>query len=180
MDNHFRICLWRNFGAAIQMLNNFVVMCPDELWRNDKKFFYMTYHTVIFLDYYLTIPVRDFKPGLPYSIVDSDKLPEGAVDDVIPDHFYTKRDFISYLSGIEQKCKSLIVYSPIEKFEQIWIDKEEIDLHGLCPDILTNYTVLEIIFYNLRHVQHHLGQLNFMLRQKANKAVDWISLIDKE
>ncbi|MEZ4847283.1 MAG: hypothetical protein R3B93_01345 [Bacteroidia bacterium] len=60
------------------------------------------------------------------------------------------------------------------------LDKEdEIGLHGLCPSIVENYTLLEIIFYNFRHVQHHVGQLNFLLRQKADVAADWVGMVDE-
>ena len=178
MEDLFSKCLWKNFGAAIDMLNNVIIACPDDLWKNEKKFFYLTYHTVIFLDYYLTVPVRDFKPALPYFLGDADKLPIDAVDDVIPNEFYSKLDFIFYLSEIREKCKRLITLTPPEKFGQRWIDASEIEMHGLCPAVVINYNLLEILFYNFRHVQHHMAQLNLILRQKTNTAVDWISLVD--
>ena len=58
------------------------------------------------------------------------------------------------------------------------IKDEEINLHGLCPTLVSNYTLMEILFYNLRHLQHHAGQLNLLLRQQANIAADWISQAD--
>jgi hypothetical protein len=90
MEDKFKECLWANFAAAIDMLRSVVAMCPDELWQKEKKFFYLTYHTTIFLDYYLSKPVKDFAPVLPYTIVDSDRLPEEAIDDVIPNRFYSQ------------------------------------------------------------------------------------------
>ena len=41
-------------------------------------------------------------------------------------------------------------------------------------DALT-YSVLEILLYNMRHVQHHAAQLNLLLRQETNHAPDYIS-----
>lgn len=178
MEDLFRKCLWKNFGAAIDMLSNVIALCPEGLWKKDRKFFYLTYHTIIFLDYYLTNPVRDFKPVLPYSILDADKLPKDAVDDVIPDEFYSKQDFISYLGTIREKCKNLIILTSQEKFGQLWIDETEVNMHGLCPGTVINYSLVEILFYNFRHVQHHVAQLNLILRQKANTAADWISLVE--
>jgi len=175
MKNIFKDCLRKNFGAAIDMLTNIVVLCPDELWEKDRKIFYMAYHTVIFLDYYLTHPVREFHPGLPYTIGDPDNLPAEAVDDVIPDRHYTKEEFVGWLTSIREKCKRVILSASEEELAERWIQDEEIEIHGLCPSLVVNYSVLEILFYNFRHVQHHVGQLNLMLREKADMATEWIS-----
>jgi len=175
MRELFTDCLWKNFAAAIDMLKSVIVLCPVELWKNDKKFYYLTYHTVLFLDYYLTNPVSNFHPILPYTITDPAELPPDAVDDVIPDQFYNKDEFLIYLSTIREKCKKLITETPAEKLQSRWIEEAEIETHGLCPTLVINYSVLEILFYNLRHVQHHTAQLNLILRQKANVAAQWIS-----
>ena len=175
MEDKFKECLWVNFAAAIDMLKNAVALCPDELWWQDKKFFYLSYHTTIFLDFYLTKPVKDFAPTLPYTIVDSNGLPAEAVDDVIPNRVYSQQEVLDYLSIIRDKCKTLIIRSSEDQLMERWIDPSEIDLHGLCPSLVTNYTVLEILFYNFRHVQHHAGQLNLLLRQKINKGPEWVS-----
>lgn len=178
MENLFRTSLWKNFGAAIDMLSNVISLCPEGLWKQDRKFFYLSYHTVVFLDYYLTQPVRDFKPALPFTIIDADQLPKEAVDDVIPDEFYSQRDIILYLERIREKCRQLILQTPPEKFGQPWIKETEVDLHGLCPSIVIDYSLIDILFYNLRHVQHHVAQLNLLLRQKAGRATEWISQVE--
>ncbi len=136
MKNIFTDCLWKNFGAAIDMLTGVIVLCPDELWGKDRRFFYMAYHTVIFLDYYLTHPVREFRPGLPYTIGDMDNLPAEAVDDVLPDRQYTKEEFVEYLGSIREKCKRLILSASEETLAERWIRDDEIDMHGLCPGLV--------------------------------------------
>lgn len=176
MHHTFKNCLLKNFLAAIDMFKNIIVLCPDKVWEQDKKFFYLTYHTAIFLDYYLSNPVKEFYPSLPYTILDS--LPPEAVDDVIPNKFYTKEDLVEYISAIRKKCQNLIQHASGEKLDGRWIKDEEINLHGLCPTLVSNYTLMEILFYNLRHLQHHAGQLNLLLRQQANIAAAWISQAD--
>lgn len=42
------------------------------------------------------------------------------------------------------------------------------------------YSVLDILFYNLRHVQHHAAQLNLLLRQKINNAPDYVSMAEDD
>ena len=178
MNQVFQESLWKNFAAEIDMLKNIIVICPDEIWQKEKKIFYMTYHTVIFLDYYLTSPVKDFHPNLPYTIGDPDHLPSEAIDDIIPNQFYPKEELLTYISSIREKCKRLIRQTPIEKFSERWINDDEINMHDLCPSLVIKYNLLEILLYNFRHVQHHVAQLNLLLRQKANVATDWISQSD--
>lgn len=33
MENAFKQCLWKNFGAAIDMLSGAIALCPDEQWH---------------------------------------------------------------------------------------------------------------------------------------------------
>ncbi len=175
MVETFKKCLWSNFGGAIDMLSDTIANCTDEMWYREKKFFYMAFHTSIFLDYYLSYPVKEFSPALPYTIVPQDKMPGDAIDDVIPDKYYSRQELLEWLIAVRQKCKNLILQSTEEQFNSKWIEADEIDLHGLCPSIVVNYSLLEILFYNFRHVQHHVGQLNFMLRQNINTAADWVA-----
>jgi uncharacterized damage-inducible protein DinB len=37
------------------------------------------------------------------------------------------------------------------------------------------YNAIEILLYNMRHVQHHAAQLNLLLRQAINDAPVWVS-----
>jgi hypothetical protein len=178
MNQIFQESLWKNFAAEIDMLKNIIVICPDEIWRVERKIFYMTYHTVIFLDYYLTSPVKDFHPDLHYTIGDPDHLPAGAIDDVIPVRFYSKEELLTYISSIREKCKKIIKQTPKEKFSERWINDDEVNIHGLCPSLVIKYNLLEILLYNFRHVQHHVAQLNLLLRQNANIATEWISQSD--
>jgi hypothetical protein len=178
MTEPFQESLWRNFGAAIDMLKNAVAMYPAERWQQRNKFFYLAYHTTIFLDYYLTQPVSDFRPVLPYTIVQEDHLPTEAVDDVMPHRLYSQNEMLAALDLIREKCKMLITESSEEQLLGQWIKEEEIHLHDLCPPIVVDYSVLDILFYNFRHVQHHVAQLNFILRQEINMAPDWVALAE--
>lgn len=178
MGNAFRECLWKNFGAAIDMLKEAIRLCPEALWQQEKRFYYLSYHTLIFLDFYLSNPVKSFTPLLGYTIADSDKLPAEAVDDVLPDQFYSQQELLAYLAAIRDKCKQQVLLATDEQLLQRWITDNEIELHDLCPAIVKNYTRLEIWFYNLRHVQHHTAQLNVILRQKANLSADWVAQVN--
>ncbi|MDX1909041.1 MAG: DinB family protein [Bacteroidia bacterium] len=179
METAFTQPLWQNFGAAIDMLRNAVSACPADYWQEKPgKFFYLSYHTTLFLDYYLSIPVTTFAPRLPYTLGDMDHLPPGAVDDVLPDQWYSQAEVLSYLAQIRSKGKTLIASATPASLQAPWITPEEVGLHGLCPTLVESYTVLEIGLYNLRHVQHHTAQLNLLLRQAGAPVPEWVAMAE--
>jgi len=157
--------LWKQFGASIDMLKNAIELWPQEYWYTDKKFFYNAYHCLIFLDYYLTIPPQNFTSPLPFTLAEPDDVIADAIDDVIPDRVYSKQELLDYLQSSREKCHSLIAGLTEEKLNERWIED---------PGNM-NYSVLEILLYNMRHVQHHAAQLNMLLRQNINNAPGWVA-----
>lgn len=168
MINDIKESLWKQFGASIDMLKNAIILCPEAYWNTNKKFFYNTYHCLIFLDYYLTIPPENFSSPLPFTIAETGDIPEDAIDDVIPDRLYSKKELLDYLQSCLEKCRRLIAGLTDEKLKEPWIEEPE------TPGAM-NYSVWEILLYNMRHVQHHAAQLNLLLRQGINHAPEWIS-----
>jgi hypothetical protein len=50
--------IWHQFGAAIDMLENAVIACPDDVWGNrieHSEFWYITFHALFYLDLYLSL-----------------------------------------------------------------------------------------------------------------------------
>ena len=158
--------LWTQFGASIDMLKNAITQWPEENWETNKRFFYMAYHTLVFLDYYLTIPYKSFASPLPFTFTEPADIPADAIDDVIPNKIYTKTELLNYLQASREKCRILIAGLTEEKLNERWIEDFE---DGM------DYAVLEILLYNMRHVQHHAAQLNLLLRQRTNNAPGWIA-----
>lgn len=167
MLNTVKESLWKQFGASIDMLKNAIMLCPEEYWNTNKKLFYNAYHCLLFLDYYLTIPApKIFSSPLPFTIAASDGLIGDAIDDLIPDRMYSRKELLDYLQASREKCHQLIAGLTAEKLTERWIEQEE---GG------RNYAVLELLLYNMRHVQHHAAQLNMLLRQGIKDAPDWVS-----
>lgn len=166
---------WKNFAASIDMLTNAISLCPDELWHSNRKFYYMAYHCAVFLDYYLTIPPKSFLPPLPYTLTDADHIPKDAIDDVVPNSIFSKKELLDYLQLSREKCRTVIAGLTEEKLNEKWIDNSGNMNLDLAASITMNYSVLEILFYNMRHVQHHAAQLNLLLRQSIDQAPDWVS-----
>ena len=75
MDPLVKNALWQQFGATIDMLKNAMTACPDEQWHgllwsvteddlspDFAAFWYLSYHTLFWLDLYLTGTVEGFAP----------------------------------------------------------------------------------------------------------------------
>lgn len=171
----FKKMLWKQFGGSIDMLINAIELCPDEVWNSNKRFFYSAYHCTVFLDYYLSIPPKNFQAQLSYTLINPDEIPAEAIDDVLPDEIYNRQAVLHYLQNIREKAKTLIAALTEETLQANWIAdpaKANMDLASMDA---RNYSVLEILLHNMRHVQHHTAQMNAMLRQDINNAPDYVS-----
>jgi predicted ATP-dependent Lon-type protease len=124
MLNVLKESLWKQFVASIDMLKNAILLCPEEYWKTNEKLFYNAYHCLIFLDYYLTIPNQTFTSPLPFSIAVPENVPEDAIDDLIPDRKYSKKELLDYLQSSRDKCYQLIAGLTAEKLNERWIEEE--------------------------------------------------------
>jgi hypothetical protein len=152
--------LWRQFGAVIDMLESSIMVCPESFW--DKKgFCYNAYHTIFWLDYYSSAEPDTFSPPEPFSLSEFD--PKG----IWPERVYSKEELLEYLEYSRKKAFFLIDGLNEKTSKERFINKKK------------NYSRVEMIIYNMRHVQHHVGQLNLLLRQNVDLAGKWVSESDK-
>ena len=165
MHNSIKEILWNQFGASIDMLTNAISNCPEEYFMTHRRFYYMAFHSAIFLDYYLTIPPRDFSPRLSFTQREAMDRPAEAIDDLIPDKIYDKQEILEYLKQSREKCKQIIYTLTDEKLNERFKEGDE-------PNDM-DYPILEILLYNLRHTKHHTAQLNMLLRQDIDKHMEW-------
>ena len=172
MVNQMQESLWRQFGASIDMLINVIASCPNNYFESNKRFYYLAYHTVLFLDYYLTIPPKDFSPMLTFTIKDASERPSESIGDVIPDKIYSRQELIDYTKASRAKCEKIIEGLTNSEKHNVRFTEEDKD-----GDM--DYPLLEILLYNLRHTQHHIGQLNLLLRQDLKVHIDWAFRVEK-
>jgi hypothetical protein len=160
MQNPLNTTVWRQFGAAIDMMENAIVACPDNVW-GDKvgwhEFWYLTSHTLFFLDLYLSESEEGFAPPAPFGLEELD--PAG----VLPPRVYTKEELLTYLAHCRKKCRHVLA------------SMTEESAHQPCGSVRPGLTNLELHMYSMRHVQHHTAQLNLLLRQQIDSAPRWVS-----
>jgi DinB superfamily len=151
METTLRTALWRQFGAAIEMLENALVACPTSLWKvrlwrdplppefppQFAEFWYVTFHALVWLDLYLSgVPEEAFAPPAPFA--------QGELDSVeaLPERPYTKEELHAYLASTRQKCHTRLLRLSDEQARQPveypWSEGQPISF-------------LELQLYNLRH-----------------------------
>lgn len=157
--------IWNQFGASIDMLINAVSNCPENYFKQNPRYYYIAYHSAIFLDYYLTIPPSGFLPSLSFTHKEPQDRPNEALDDLIPDQLYSKEALLDYLNQSREKCRKLVFGLTNEKLTERFKEGDE-------PQDM-DYPILEILLYNLRHTQHHVAQLNLLIRQDFDKHLEW-------
>ncbi len=165
MDATLRRIIWQQFGAAIDMLDNALGACPDSLWDDRSQqlpFWYIAYHTLIFLDLYLSGSVESFAPPAPIGTEDFD--PAG----VLRETPYTKDELQSYLRHCRRKCQATIVALTDDQAAQT------------CRFPSFELSFLELQLYNMRHVQEHAAQLSWILGQRVGWEAEWVAQAKSE
>jgi len=159
MHNTWRDVVWGQFGAAIDSLERAIDACPEDLWGDRTQFpeyWYVVFHTLFFLDYYLSDSYEGFAPPAPFTLDELD--PAG----ILPDRVYTQAELRTYLEYGRAKCLRVMESLTPER--------------ARAPRKFgsTEGTLAELLLYSMRHVQHHTAQLNLILRQKTNSAPLWV------
>jgi hypothetical protein len=178
METSWSTALWRQFGAAIDMLDNALVACPaalwqERLWRDPPpshfpprfaEFWYVGFHALVWLDLYLSgVPEEDFSPPAPFAQGELDSI------EALPARPYSREELRAYLASLRQKCHTTLVAMTDEQARRPvaypWSGGQAI-------------TYLELQLYNLRHVQEHAAQLSLFLGQHASPDadLDWVPL----
>jgi uncharacterized damage-inducible protein DinB len=167
MDDNLKSIYWQQFGAAIDDLGNAVRACPDDIWHDSlyntgsmpktvSEFWYIAYHTLFWLDLYLFGSEEGFVPPAPFTLI------EQYEDGPLPERPYTKEELQTYLKACRKKCRETIEALTDETAQR------------RCQFPWGEVSYMELLFYNMRHVQGQASQLNLALGQKTGWAPDWV------
>lgn len=157
--------LWRQFAVAIDSLGDALRDCPDELWEarlwDDEPeqwvaagfstFWYLGYHTLFWLDLYLTGAEEGFAPPPPFDLVEME------AEEVLP-RTYGRAELLGYLELCRRRCQETIAGLSGE------------DARRLCRFPWGEVPFGELLLYTMRHVQEHAAQLHLFLGQQAGKS----------
>ena len=154
--------VWRQFGIAIDSFGNALRECPDELWEKRlwedepgqwvasgfSSFWYLCYHTLFWLDLYLTGAEEGFVPPEPFDLVEMQN------GEALP-RVYTREELLGYLDYCRQRCQETISTLTTEQS------------HRLCRFPWGELPFGELLLYTMRHVQEHAAQLHLFISQHS-------------
>jgi hypothetical protein len=162
MTEYIKQILIAQFEAALAMLNQCIAACPEEHWEDriaNGTFRWVTYHTLFFVDLYLS-PNQDSFIERDLNILGGDERgPVACVG-------LSKADSLAYLEICRQKM-----------LDTIAADTEE-SLRSPSGFPWYKITRGELHLVNIRHVQHHAAQLSAFLRRvvpacQDHRALPW-------
>lgn len=156
MNSFWKTIIWRQFGAAIDTLDDMLRACPNELWHarlwdnpseraEYSQFWYRVYHALFWLELYLTGAEEGFAPPAPFTLIEQD------ADGPLPERPYTKDEMEAYLDYGREKCRATI--------EALTDEAAQRRCHFAWGEV----SFAELLLYNMRHVQEMAAQLSLLL-----------------
>jgi hypothetical protein len=174
MQDYWQTVICRQFAATIQMLRSAIESCPDNLWDDRSggtPFWHIAYHALFFADFYLSDSPESFT-ARPDHRDQAHFLPgdykEFAGVVTTPETPFTKHQLLDYADHCLLKCD--------ETFQKL-TDERALERCGFWWYELN---VGEFLLNNLRHTQHHAGQLIVLLRRHAGIGIDWLGTRDNQ
>ena len=158
MIDYLKTILTGQFEAALCMLNECVQKCPQEHWEGkiaNGTFRQIVYHTLFFVDFYLSPSEAAFQLRDCHHRGGDERSSEA------PSAGLTKDETLSYLAVCRQKALETLASEAPESLQResgfSWLPFSHGELH----------------LYNLRHVQHHTGQMSAYLRRIVEDGERW-------
>jgi DinB superfamily len=168
--------LWQQFGASVDMLDNALAACPDELWTaplwrvapasgeaaGASEFWSLAAHALRWLERYLAAAPEERFGSLECAAT----LTPAAGSRL------GSAEVRSALATLRQRCRERLTDLTDADLQRpvayAWITSEPI-------------TYVELQMYNLRHLQEHVAQLSLFLGQHGvpDEALDWVSRADR-
>ena len=136
------------------MLEAAVRACPDDAWDSAahvNRFWHIAYHTLFYVNLYLFQTVDDHKPWRGHRD-DAQNLRPG----VEP---YSRDSILEFLAFCREHARRRIA---------------ALDLGAESGFSWLPFNPVERLAYNLRHLQHHTGQLSERIRQDTGDGVGWV------
>lgn len=164
MSDLYRQAARGQFEASLAMLAECIRRCPPERWDDpigNYPFWQVAYHTLCFADLYLSREESAWRPqegpgGL---------HPKGVEE--LREEFPSRRFEQRELLGYADQCAV--------KLREVFDTETDETLAGPSGFSWLPFTRAEAHLYNLRHIQHHTGQLSAFLH-RAGVEAPWVGI----
>lgn len=162
-----RPVLKSQYLASLRMLRHAIDTCPDAIWTGGgyvNPSWQVVYHALFYTHFYLQASEHSFTPwelhrdGIQHmGPRDTDS---NSGDRVAP---YTVAELQAYCDAVRERVEPDVDALDLDRTES-----------GFSWYPISK---LEHQFVNLRHLQHHTGQISERVRQGAGVHVDWVGAV---
>jgi hypothetical protein len=154
MLDQFKHITAAQFEASLSMLNECIQQCPSDHWDGliaKYPFWMVAYHTLCFADFYLSPSESQFHPQ---------QTPDGLhprgmneLNDEYPSRRFSQTELLGYITICRRKLREALDTETPQT------------LAGESGFPRLKFSRAELYLHNMRHVQHHTGQLGAYLRR---------------
>jgi len=158
MTDHLKLILRAQLEASLAMLDECLRKCPADHWDTkiaNYTFWQVAYHTLCFVDVYLAPDDASWKPRQDPGAPGGGLHPKGRAE--LDEEYPSRRFDRSELLGYAAICRELI--------RTAIAAETEASLAGPSGFPRLKFSRAELHLYNMRHIQHHTGQLGASLRR---------------
>jgi hypothetical protein len=154
------------FLASLAMLRTAIEKCPEDLWLSSdylNRYWHIAYHSIFYTHFYVQASQADFHPWEKHQ-PDSQYLgsrPNAPGIPIAIDRPYSREELLEY----QEFCCGEVA----GKVPAIGLNRES--GFSWLP-----FNRFEVHLYNLRHLQHHTGQLADRLRVRADIGLPWVRM----
>jgi DinB superfamily len=152
------------YRASLRMLRSTIEACPTDLWNatgDANRFWHIAYHALFYTHLYLSRTEQEFRPWekaipeynflgpLPWPPHEKPKIGQP----------YSQAEVLEYHAWLFERVPGLVRAADLEAASGFpWLPLRRLELH----------------IYNIRHIQHHAGQLSERLRRVGIEGCDWV------
>jgi hypothetical protein len=150
--------------AALGMMREIVTQCPERLWHTAEtknQFWHIAYHALFYTHLYLNQSESDFAPW-PKHRNEYESLGPLPWPPHRPPNIgepYSRKDILEYLDYCRDEMITKVA---------------NLELAGSSGFSWLPFSKLELQFYNIRHLQHHVGELAERLGTQASIDIAWV------
>lgn len=150
------------YRASLKMLMEAIDRCPQDTWTAegyDNAYWRIVYHALFYTAFYLSENPASFVPYshhfANYNFLGKLTHEHKPID---IERIYLKDEMMEYAQSISDGCEASVGRIPMDSESGFdWIPMNRFELH----------------LYNLRHIQHHAGQLIERLHTLGIHGIKW-------
>jgi hypothetical protein len=152
---NFQVAIIRQYHSSLAMMAMATELCPEPLWLegSPNRFWQVAYHALYYADLYLSQTEADFTPQAFHSdgshMLDASR--RDAQEPSVVDRPYTRSEILGYVDYCQSRATTQV---------------QAMDLRAPSGFSWLPFEKLELQIYNIRHLQHHTGQLTERLRTR--------------